>query len=391
MEGLQLFVAGCMLAPNLRKLYDFANDRVSDVLTPSARVKLIEQRIQRDEGGRGIGQIIPEFQIDNSSSDNSQSHMENAAKAIIECNSAIIMTGFPCLLQNNPPTETDGPLGAICLARCLVALGKKVRIITDECNEDVLLACAATSGVFNMGKDIVNDMPLFTLESFPGMATFDTNDYRRLESIKNDVDLIIAIERAGPAADGLYKTMKGKDMTPILAPLDTLLQPDDFDDIIGHNYNETVDTAQKQQISEENTRPVSIGIGDGGNEVGMGTVYDKIINSSISLASEIACVVPTDHLIVSSVSNWGGYALAASVALLATKSLSSCLYGNSIRTAINKCLPSENLEYNICSSAVKAGAGDGISGERKVWVDGMPMESSLNVMRSVKNIALGIV
>lgn len=57
-------------------------------------------------------------------------------------------------------------------------------------------------------------------------------------------------------------------------------------------------------------------VGDGGNEVGMGKVYGKVLSSKIANAKEIACVVPTDHLIIASVSNWGGYALCAATAVL---------------------------------------------------------------------------
>jgi len=38
--------------------------------------------------------------------------------------------------------------------------------------------------------------------------------------------------------------------------------------------------------------------GDGGNEVGMGKMYERILNSSVPNASLIACTVSTDHLIV---------------------------------------------------------------------------------------------
>eukprot|EP00606_Chrysophyceae_sp_TOSAG23-5_P000628 GSChrysophyteH2.ASY1.ANO1.971.1 assembled CDS len=333
----------------------------------SSSIEQIEARVQMDEGGRGIAQIIPPRPVDGSSS----SHMEAAAKAILACSHAVIMTGFPCLMQNDPPTETDGPLGTLCLARTLVALGKKVRIVTDECNEDVLLACAAASNVLAMGRDD-EGMPLLQLESFPGMATFDERDYLRLEKVRKDADMVIAVERAGPASDGSYRTMTGKDMTAILAPLDSLLQPDDFQELDSHR------------------RVASIGIGDGGNEVGMGAVYDAILQSTIPLAEDIACVVPTDHLLVSSVSNWGAYALSASVALLATESASSSLYGCSVARALDRCMPSATQEQNICHMAVAAGAGDGISGERKEWVDGMPLSTSLDVLQSVKNIAMCI-
>eukprot|EP01040_Poterioochromonas_malhamensis_P011662 gene11662-12727_t len=58
---------------------------------------------------------------------------------------------------------------------------------------------------------------------------------------------------------------------------------------------------------------------DGGNEVGMGKVYDKIIASKIMNGKDIACVVSANHLIISSVSNWGGYALAAAIGLISLK------------------------------------------------------------------------
>ena len=38
----------------------------------------------------------------------------------------------------------------------------------------------------------------------------------------------------------------------------------------------------------------------------MGKVFDKIQDSNIPNAGEIGCVVATDFLIVSSVSDWGG-------------------------------------------------------------------------------------
>merc|ERR1719330_1440974 len=60
-----------------------------------------------------------------------------------------------------------------------------------------------------------------------------------------------------------------------------------------------------------------IAIGDGGNELGMGKVIDKIrTNPKISNGDLIGAVTSADHLIAASVSNWGGYALAAACALV---------------------------------------------------------------------------
>ena len=53
----------------------------------------------------------------------------NAANSLLTCHNIIIITGFPCNLEHKPPTETDGPLGAVAIARSLVALGKKVTLL----------------------------------------------------------------------------------------------------------------------------------------------------------------------------------------------------------------------------------------------------------------------
>jgi hypothetical protein len=60
----------------------------------------------------------------------------------------------------------------------------------------------------------------------------------------------------------------------------------------------------------------SLGIGDGGNEIGMGKIRWEIIRRNIPRGGLVACRVPVDHLIVCGVSNWGAYGLAAGVLLL---------------------------------------------------------------------------
>lgn len=43
-----------------------------------------------------------------------------------------ILTGFPCLIEHTPPTETDGPPGALAIARACMWLGKEVHLLVDE-------------------------------------------------------------------------------------------------------------------------------------------------------------------------------------------------------------------------------------------------------------------
>lgn len=182
----------------------------------------------------------------------------------------------------------------------------------------------------------------------------------------------------------------------------------------------------------------SIGVGDGGNEVGMGKVYDLLTSSEccIKNATDIACVVPTDHLLVCSVSNWGGYALAAACAVLFSareqvregiqgqhrtisdnsdptdgisgtvastaadrarrtsagiysggdSNLSIVVVATEVTETLGRFLPSDQVEVAMCQRMVEAGARDGVSGQKVVSVDGMPFEESLRVLGELRDV-----
>jgi hypothetical protein len=175
-------------------------------LSPLEAIKQIEERVQRDEGKRGIKELILPGEL------------LNAANDCLNARNIVIITGFPCLVDFTPPTETDGPLGALAIARSLLSLGtNKVSLLTDECNEEVMLAATAASGLFEKYKG------RFNLESFPGLPEFDESDQSRLNKIADNTDLLIAIERAGPSNEGTYLTMRAIDMSHIVAPLDDII------------------------------------------------------------------------------------------------------------------------------------------------------------------------
>lgn len=304
-------------------------------------IRSLEARVQLDEGRRGIKDILLP-----------SGELYHAAMNIIssDVKKVAIITGFPCMLDYIPPTETDGPLGALAIARSILALNKEVVLLTDECNEECLLAASAASTLHQTYGS------KYTLESFCGGASFDEQEEKRLHEVIQSIDMVIAIERAGPCSDGSYRTMRMKDMTHIIAPLD---------DILLYARSNTV-----------GKKIISIGIGDGGNEVGMGKIYDTICSSSIPNAAAIACIVPADHLIVSSVSNWGGYALACAVAVLSGG-------------VLDDHVPTCDVEKAICNRLVAAGARDGITGKQEDFVDGMPLAESLLVLQQLRDIASG--
>lgn len=190
---------------------------------------------------------------------------------------------------------------------------------------------------------------------------FSEQDEERFSKFADQCDLLISCERAGPGKDGKCYTMRGIDMNAkgLIAPLHRL-------------------------VEETNCKTISIG--DGGNELGMGKVIDKIIdNPKISNGDQIGCVVAADYLIAASVSNWGGYALSAAAAV-ARAGLEN--ESKSLQALIDRCLPSEEEETALLDRCVAAGCRDGVSGKMESTVDGMPLETSLACLQDIRKAAL---
>ncbi|CAM9480650.1 unnamed protein product [Phaeothamnion confervicola] len=378
-----------------------------------AAPRLLE-RIQRDEGYRGIGAFTALVAND----------LLLASFALIEpsVKTVAILSGFPCLLDHNPPTETDGVGGAFAIARACAALGKKALVLTDECCAEVFIAAAAGCGIRGS---------LLSMEAFPPAAAFGESEAERLSEIADAVDAVVAIERPGPASDGRCYTMRGRDMSGVAAPLHLLLEL-----LAGGNAADS-DGAE----IEERRRVVTVGIGDGGNELGMGKVHEHVLASTVPLAEKVACVVPTQHLIVSSVSNWGGYALAACMAVAVSPNAAAAAAASpaspsaeesaamsgassdagggeaaalsveaacaaaltapptepaaaaafafgSAAEAVEAMLVSSEAETALLERAVAAGARDGVTGRAEATVDGMPLAASLAVLTDLRTRAL---
>ena len=114
-----------------------------------------------------------------------------------------------------------------------------------------------------------------------------------LQAMARPVSHFVAIERVGPGTDGKPHREHGWDMTDDTAPLHLM-----FEDC-------------------KDGRPwTTIGIGDGGNELGMGNLPFEVVDKHIPNGGLVACTTPCDHLLVCGVSSWGGLALLATLALL---------------------------------------------------------------------------
>lgn len=319
------------------------------------KIHAIEATVQIDPGKRGISVFTP-----------LPGELLRAAQSLFRLkgtsNNAAIITGFPCVLESNPPTETDGPLGAVAIARAFLAATAahpdddeadvpSLFVLTDHCNEDVLRAALDGAGIGNDSR--------LKFQSFPPKSQWTDQESEKLREISVQITTSVAIERAGPGQDGGSYTMGGHDMSDILAPLHELMEP-------------------QEPINDLPFE--SVGIGDGGNEVGMGKVWSEIQESTVPFCEKVACVVPADHLIVCGVSNWGGNALAAAMTVLHAED------HHAPAECWDKGMPTETDDIAILDAMVGAGARDGCSRLLEATVDGLPFEDSLNVSREIKNI-----
>jgi hypothetical protein len=298
--------------------------------------------IGTDAGGRGMRHLIVPHDL------------QLAATHITDLppgSHVIILSGFPCCVTHDPPTETDGPPGTFAIARACAALDYDVTVVAEDVHEHVFQAAAASTAA--------NER--IQCRFFPTVSRTD-DDREALRALARTCHVLVSCERAGQAQDGRYYTMKGVDMNrrrPLVSP----------------SLNELVDMVRPAR---------SIGIGDGGNELGMGKVLPRI-RRHIPNGDTIGCVVPADHLIAASVSNWGGYALAAAMAVAAWEKKRP---DDRLEHLLQRCLPTAREETELLHRCVAAGCRDGVSGNMEATVDGMPLETSMRCLEDIRNAVL---
>ncbi len=265
--------------------------------------------IQQDPGNRGLALWAKEGML------------REGARSLLAATSIAITTGF--YIQQCRTIETDGPPGAIMLARALKALGKRVTLIIDD-------HAASTIG------PVADDLAIVSLP--PG----DSPELRALGA--GTFDHLVAIERPGRSANGRYYNMRGEDLSDHVAALDEL-------------------------FIDPHRRYRTIAVGDGGNELGMATVASQIAQH-LSQGSRIACHTPADMPVFAGVSNWGGYGLCC------------LLQGISGEAVMPK--PSEVIQ--LLQHLVAAGAVDGVRMTRTMTVDGLPSSHEWQIVHQLHQI-----
>lgn len=196
--------------------------------------------------------------------------------------------------------EQDGPVGAATLARALVlGLAARPVILTEAIHVEMCRAAVRGAGLYARGLDEALRLPTTAaVVAFPTDPAEAERDAERLLHLIPPKALI-AIERPGANEHGHYHGAKGFRLTDHCAKIDVLFE-------------------QGKQAGI-----YTVGIGDGGNELGCGLIRDTVV-ATVPYAAACQCpckgsVVPAfipDHLIITAISNWGAYGVAAALALL---------------------------------------------------------------------------
>lgn len=247
-------------------------------------------------------------------------YCKKAAQQILELERGTILltTGFYVAGH----AETDGPLGTVVLARALAKQKFHPVIVTDE---------------FCRGFFEEAGMDVFYADVDAG-----ADQYEKMLEEFHPVGLI-SIERCGRNQKDDYANMRGVSIKEHTARTDWLFIK-----------------ARKKGIP-------TFGVGDGGNEIGMGNL-EEVISGKLEL---VPCKVKVDTLIIATVSNWGAYAVAAYIQKLTGM----------------RVLPkfSEIREY--LAAIVAMGSVDGVTKKHSLSVDGFSLDVEREILDGLQNLA----
>lgn len=281
-----------------------------------------------------------------------------AARRIVETvkngDTVIITTGFRVLPQK--VQETDGPLGAAALAKSLIkAFDANPIVVIEEPSREIMASTLRALGI----NPVMNEADFKKGENSVLILDFPFELENAIEAAKRIVEkykpsLVFATEKAGRNVKGEYHTMRGVNISSFHAKIEPL-------------------------IEEARSRGIlTIGVGDGGNEVGMGNIREAI-EKFVPYAKECQCPCKggiaaeskVDLLVVASISNWGVYGIEACIAAL---------------TENMEALHTAEEEEKMLRNSIKAGAVDGVTSKPELSVDSAPLKVHTSIIRILEGL-----
>lgn len=273
---------------------------------------------------------------------------EMLADAVQPGDAVIIVTGL-ILPGHHPYGETDGPVGTAVLARAL-AIGLSARVLVAIEPELVGLMTAllrvaelhviAPEGLWKENGRHRPAVAVVPLSRDDGEAHADSLGW--IDDF--GARAVIAIEKAGPNAKGVYHMVGGKDISASTGKGEALFR-----------------VATEKGL-------LRIGIGDRGNELGMGPV-SEVARALLPYGRDCGCPchggvadqTDCDLALPAVISNWGAYGVATCLAAIKERRL---------------LLHDAGMERRLLETAVLNGGVDGMSGRAVRAVDGIDVETS---------------
>jgi D-glutamate cyclase len=258
---------------------------------------------------------------------------------------AVIATGLPIRgWFGAEMAENDGPIGAAALARaCYIGLRALPIVLCESQQTHVVRACLRAVGMTPTtfvqydraikSSDAVEgrDLPVAIVQGFT--ADLTRADEESASILKRNPSVLISIERQGVTDRGSYHYGRGeRNVAELMAKIDRLFE-----------------IARKQGF-------YTIGVGDGGNELGMANIR-KAIEQKLPFGTEIVPCVEVSLLVSSTVSNFGCYGIEACLAALLEKP---------------SILHTPEQESALIGACVREGAVDGVTGFVEPFVDALP-------------------
>ena len=199
-----------------------------------------------------------------------------------------------------PEGETDGPSGVAALARLFGSLGIRSCVVAEERFLPAIKAAVQAAGTPLMSPKAWASRNNGALcLPFPEGSQAAPAFVNELLSLSEAWQAAFFIEKPGPSSAGRFHNSSG-------APKDT--------EWLGH-LHVLAKEAKKRGVP-------TIGIGDGGNEIGFGIIASELMEQYPKIYG-CACQCPTglldstelDYLFPAAVSNWGAYAIVAATAI----------------------------------------------------------------------------
>lgn len=242
--------------------------------------------------------------------------------AVLPGGNVSIITGFPVLVDGEVRAETDGPLGALSLARYVSARRGSPAVIVDEWCSNVLARW-------------------FRVVGYTGEVLWGSTGARRARN----ADLRVLVEYPGITRNGTYRSMRGEEISHWVDGLDRIA--------------EIVPT---------------VSVGDGGNEAGMGLLPHEEVTASVTNGDLVHSTRKCTALVLASVSNWGAWALVALGGYLAgaTDAALAALSPDFLGKAARK--------------LVAAGVVDGVTKRPAMSVDGVAWDAHVSKLKELSTI-----